>query len=161
MTLFVQNCQNFAAFRRQQKFFSGFVFYSPLSPSERRNLFSPMGVQKPLPPAEIWLIPLPVADPTPTYVFTTVLRNIVNIFLNVDLSSPHIVQLSLSLFRFELRTTVDFRLMVSIDTAYNRDSMIWVVVVKDSLTSALNKACADIPLDRFVFPKRIARQACT
>ncbi len=51
--------------------------------------------------------------------------------------------------------------MLSIDTAYNRDSMIWVVVVKDSLTSALNKACADIPLDRFVFPKRIARQACT
>ncbi len=42
-------------------------FLPPFPPSERRNLFPPLGVQKPLPPAKIWLIPLPVADPTPTY----------------------------------------------------------------------------------------------
>ena len=61
VTIFVQNCQNFAAFRRLSRKFSSFVFYSPPG----------LGLQKPLPPpAEIWLIPLPVADPPPTYVPT-------------------------------------------------------------------------------------------
>ncbi len=66
VTIFVQNCQNFAAFRRLSRKFSSFVFYSPPG----------LGLQKPLPPpAEIWLIPLPVADRTPTYILLYVIES--------------------------------------------------------------------------------------
>ena len=70
MTIFVQNCQNFAAFWRLSRKFSGFVFYSPpFPPSERRNLFPCQKTTPPhpTPPTQIWLILLPVANSTPTY----------------------------------------------------------------------------------------------
>ncbi len=65
---FCSKLPKFAAFWRLSRQFSGFVS-PPFPPSERRNLFPPPGCSKttPPPPAKIWLIPLPVADPTPTY----------------------------------------------------------------------------------------------
>ena len=69
-TIFVQNCQNFAAFQRLSRKCLGFVFYSPPFPPQKGGTCSPpWGSKNHSPPAEIWLIPLPVADPKPTYEF--------------------------------------------------------------------------------------------
>ena len=64
-----QNCQTFAAFRWLSPFVSSFcLLFPPLSPLRKAELVPPPGVPKTTPPpAKIWLIPLPVVDPTPTY----------------------------------------------------------------------------------------------
>ncbi len=61
-TIFVQNCQIFAALRRLSRNFSGFVLSSPpFPPSERRNLFPPpWGSKNNSPPGRN------LADPPPS-----------------------------------------------------------------------------------------------
>ncbi len=60
-------------------FFPVLSFIPPSFPPQKSRTCSspPLGVQKllSLPPAEIWLIPLPDADPTPTYVVNVLLQS--------------------------------------------------------------------------------------
>ncbi len=69
MTIFLQNYQIFAAFRQLSRKFSDFVFYSPPFPPHKGGTCPPPpgGPKTTHPSAETWRIPLPVADPTPTY----------------------------------------------------------------------------------------------
>ena len=69
MTIFLQNYQKILPpFGSYQEFFSDFVFYSPPFPPQKGGTCPPPGGPKTThPSAETWLIPLPVADPTPTY----------------------------------------------------------------------------------------------
>ena len=43
------------------------LFYPPFPPQKGGTCSPPWGSKNHSPPAKIWLIPLPVADPTPTY----------------------------------------------------------------------------------------------
>ncbi len=67
-TIFVQKCQKLFLAATKNFFFLVLSFIPlPFPPQKGGTCSIPLGVQKPLPPAEIWLIHLPVADPTPTY----------------------------------------------------------------------------------------------